>query len=82
MAASDFFHGFIKGFKMPAEDLMANINVVALALIYILGIGIPSLISKIFSKKFLDLKTKGKAKSYWNDLNLGTKQKKDYFNQV
>ena len=78
----DFFRGFMEGFKMPANDLLANVNAIALVFIYILGVGIPSLISKIIGKRFLDIKASKKAKSYWSGLNLGKKQKKDYFSQI
>lgn len=78
----DFFRGFVKGFKMPPDDLLADVNVVALAFIYVFGIGVPSLISRILGKRFLDIKAGKKAKSYWSDLNLGKKQKKDYFSQI
>ena len=61
------------------------INLVLLFLVYAIGVGVTSVISKLFGKKFLDVKYKRK-KSYWNDIKdvsekNTSKDKEEYYNQ-
>ena len=39
-------------------------------IVYIIGVGITSIVAKIFGKSFLDMKLSKKKKSYWSELNL------------
>ena len=60
------------------EGISIVVNSVLLLIVYIIGIGITSIIARITGKDFLDKK---KENSYWSDLNLGKKPKEEYFRQ-
>ena len=45
-------------------------NIILLLPIYILGIGIVFIVSKIVRKNFLETKIENNKKSYWEDLEL------------
>lgn len=59
-----FFNSIIKGFKEFGYDITTIINFVLSLFVYILGIGLVSIIAKITGKHFLDLKFKSKD-SLW-----------------
>jgi len=50
-------------------------------MVYIVGVGITSIISKISGKKFLDTKQSKEKESYWVDLNLKKKKFEEYYKQ-
>lgn len=75
-----FFTGFKKGMKDFGHNTSLIVNSILLAIVYIMGVGITSIIAKIFGKQFLDLKL-SKENTYWNDLNLSKKTKEEYFRQ-
>ncbi|MBS3126403.1 hypothetical protein J4453_03125 [Candidatus Woesearchaeota archaeon] len=74
-----FFKGFKKGVKMFGQNIGVIVNTALLAIVYIIGVGITSIIAKLFRKHFLDLKHS--PHSYWSDLNLKKKPMKDYYRQ-
>ena len=76
----EFTDGFKQGQKEFGESIAVIVNSVLLSMVYILGIGITSIIAKISGKRFLDLKFEDK-KTYWEDLNLGKKETKYYYKQ-
>lgn len=95
-----FFKGFKKGMKDFGNNISLIINSILLTIVYLIGVGITSIIAKLSEKSFLDSKLskpdefsqensgviKNKLflteeKTYWNDLNLGRKNKEDYFRQ-
>ena len=76
---SQFLTGFQKGMKNFGHNISIIINTILLFFIYIIGVGITSVISKIVKKHFLDLKLK--KESYWSDLNLKKKKIEDYYRQ-
>ena len=59
-----FFSDLYKGFKEFGQDIASVVNFFLLLIVYILGIGPVSIISKIFGKHFIDLRFKEK-KSTW-----------------
>ena len=77
----DLLIGIKEGQKSFGEDIAIIINFLLLSLAYLFGIGITSMIAKIISKSFLDLKIDKNAKTYWQELNLGKKPIKEYYRQ-
>lgn len=57
---------FYNGFKEFSKVIITTVNFILLSIVYILGVGLTSLIAKFFNKHFLDLKKKD-VKSYYND---------------
>lgn len=57
--------------KKFSANMVAITNLILLLLVYLLGVGISSIVAKIIGKKFLDLKkpdknhSDKKVKSYW-----------------
>ena len=73
--------GFKEGQKAFIETIAVIINSILLSLVYILGVGITSIIGKLFKKNFLDMKVDKKAQSYWNDFDLKKKKVDEYYRQ-
>ena len=67
-----FFKGLQQGFKNFGHTITGVINFFMLLIVYILGIGIISIISKLVGKHYLDLKKSG-SKSNWHEHKV-TKQ--------
>ena len=76
---------FIKGLKKGMENFGFNItliiNTILLTFVYVIGIGVTSIIAKIFRKHFLELKVSKDKVSYWQDLNLKKKPIEEYYRQ-
>ncbi len=74
---------FFKGFRKGAEEFGAGIatlvNTIILLLVYFVGIGLTSLVAKIFRKNFLEVKPQNS--SYWSELNLGKESVQNYYRQ-
>jgi hypothetical protein len=77
----NFSKGFAQGFKDFGNNISIIVNSVLLLIVYILGVGITSLIAKIFGKHFLEMKLSKKEKTYWSDLNLKKKPIEEYYRQ-
>jgi len=79
------FFQFLKGFKKGMHDFGQNvsliINSILLLIVYIAGVGITFIFSKILHKHFLDLKISKNHKTYWSDLNLNKKKIEEYYRQ-
>lgn len=75
-----FFIGFKKGFKDFGHIITNIINSILLSIVYIIGVGLTSIFSKLFKKHFLGLK-KRNTKTYWRDLNLKKKNIEKYYRQ-
>ncbi len=73
----DLFIGFKRGFKDFGENISIIINSVLLSIVYLVGVGITSIIAKIAKKEFLE--TKMKRESYWSSLNLKKEDKENYY---
>ena len=67
--------------KKISEIIQTVVNTILLSIVYIVGVGMTSLIAKITGKKFLDLNIQKDKESYWEDLELGKKELKDYYRQ-
>jgi hypothetical protein len=76
----DFINGFRKGMESFGQTISVIINSVLLAAVYIIGIGLTSVLSKLLRKNFLELRPSDN-RSYWSDLNLGKKKEADYYRE-
>jgi hypothetical protein len=75
---SQFCQGFKDGFREFGENMACIINAVLLSIVYLIGVGITSIVAKISGKHFLGMKTK---KSYWISLNQNKKPTEEYYRQ-
>lgn len=75
-----FFKGFKEGLKDFSSNISIIINTLLLFIVYLIGVGITSIIAKLFKKHFLDIKL-SKKKSYWTNLNLKKKRIGEYYKQ-
>lgn len=76
-----FFSGFKEGQKQFGETIAIIINSILLSLVYFIGIGLTSIISKILRKNFLDMGINKTGSTYWQKLNLSKKPKEEYYRQ-
>ncbi|MBS3134664.1 hypothetical protein J4214_05530 [Candidatus Woesearchaeota archaeon] len=76
-----FFINFKDGFKDFGHLMAFIVNYVLLFFVYIVGVGLTSIIAKSFKRVFLNIKKKRDAKSYWEDLNLKRKKMIEYYRQ-
>ncbi len=76
-----FFNQVKKGFHDGGTLIGIVVNTVFLSVIYIIAVGLTSLISRIKKKKFIDDSIDESAKTYWVPLNLGKKKKEEYHRQ-
>ena len=60
-----FFKGFKDGFKEFGETITSIVNFFLLLIVYIIGVGITSLIAKATKQKLLELNFKDGRKTYW-----------------
>lgn len=74
----NFINGFKEGQKFFGETVSSLVNLVLLSMVYLFGIGITSVLGKIFKKNFLDLENQD---SYWQELNLDKKPLEEYYHQ-
>jgi len=70
----------LKPLEFLGKIISSIINFILLSIVYFLGIGLTSIIAKIFNKKFLDLKKENK-KTYWEEKEMSDKEFQDYFRQ-
>tara|TARA_Y100000034_G_C6746847_1_gene331740 strand:- start:416 stop:658 length:243 start_codon:yes stop_codon:yes gene_type:complete len=77
----DFINGFKSGFKEFGHNISLIVNSILLSLVYIIGVGITSILAKLLNKKFLETKISKNTETYWNDLNLKKKDIRDYYRQ-
>lgn len=75
------FESFMEGSKMFGEFISSIINFILLFFVYFIGVGITSIVAKIFGVEFLDKKIDKKRKTYWKQLNLEVKPLKEYYRQ-
>jgi hypothetical protein len=81
MSLKNFFSGFGEGFKEFGENVALIVNSLLLSVVYIIGVGLTSLVSKLFKKSFLDMKQSKKSKTYWSNLNLKKRPDEEYYRQ-
>lgn len=76
----DFIKGFQSGMK-DFEYLHVIVNLILLTGVYLIGIGMTSIIAKISKKKFLETEISKDKESYWSDLNLKKEKTEKYLRQ-
>jgi len=65
-SVSLFFKGFYAGMKLFGGVIVSIINFILLIPVYIIGVGLTSIIAKISGKHFMNLKKPDKKiKTYW-----------------
>jgi len=67
--------------KYFGSNIGVIVNSLLLSVVYILGVGLTSLIIRLSGKRLMDIKNKKTGKTYWNDLNLRKKKIKKYYRQ-
>jgi len=67
--------------KQFGEKITTVVNTVLLLLVYVVGVGVTSLVARIFRKHFLERKTSKKKTSYWSDLNIKKQEREKYYKQ-
>lgn len=72
-----FMKGALKAFSMAIAFV---INSILLGLVYLIGVGITSIMARIIGKHFLEV-NKSKKESYWHELNLKKKTIEEYYRQ-
>lgn len=80
-AIARFFSGLKRGARNFGETMVIIVNSALLLVVYLIGIGLTSILSKLAGRKFLDTKPSKEKRSYWSDLNLGKKPQEDYYRQ-
>ncbi len=75
----NFVSSFKKGMQGFGQTITIVVNSILLSVVYLVGVGITSIIAKIFRKKFLELQLKNQE-SYWVTIKK-TKNKEDYYRQ-
>jgi len=76
-----FFNGFKKGMRSFGKNIAIIIDSTLLLIVYLVGVGLTSILAKIFGKHFLESKISKKRETYWSDLNLKKKPIKAYYRQ-
>ena len=76
-----FTKGFGRGFKSFGHGVSAIMNSALLLAVYIIGVGLTSVLAKVSGKHFLETKVQKGEKSYWSDLNLKKRPIEDYYRQ-
>lgn len=77
----EFLKGFRGGMRNFGQNLVGIVNLIPLLIIYIIGVGVTSILAKLFRKRFLETRPSKKRKTYWSDLGLKTKQIESYYRQ-
>ena len=68
-----FIKGLKKGQKEFGETIATVVNSILLSVVYLLGVGLTFIFSRLFDKHFLDSKIDLNKKTYWSNLNLNKK---------
>ena len=77
----EFFNGLKEGPKAFGEDISIIINLIILSVVYIIGVGLTSIIAKILGKHFLELKIDKNKESYWMKFQFESRKKEEYYRQ-
>lgn len=76
-----FLSGLQNGVKIFGDNMNEIVVLILATMIYVFGIGITAIFAKLRGKHFLDMQIHKKQKSYWEDLQLGTKETSTYHRQ-
>ena len=75
------FKGAKRGFTGFGDLISTLVNATLLLLVYLLGVGITSVIAKLVRKHFLEMETNPNLESYWVDLNLEEDKVDNFYRQ-
>ena len=78
---STFFRGFKKGMNNFNQIITTLVNSILLSFVYLIGVGLTSILAKIVRKSFLETKISDKQETYWSELNLKKKSLEEYYQQ-
>jgi hypothetical protein len=73
--------GFKQGMRAFGDSIAVIVNSVLLAVVYLLGVGLTSIVCRLFLKRFLDLKPSKHATTYWVDINLKKRPIEEHYRQ-
>ena len=73
------FKLFLDALKWISKIFTYIVNYILFLIVYTTGIGITSLIAKLFGKVFIELKSK--KNSYWTDLKSKREKQDNYYQQ-
>ena len=73
------FSGIKEGMQEFGHTITAVVNFVLLTVVFVFGVGLISVISKVAKKKFLDKDLKKDAKTYWEKASIGGEKKKEEY---
>jgi hypothetical protein len=76
-----FISGFKSGMQKFGQTISIVVNSILLSIVYLIGVGITSIASKILGKHFLETRLSKKRESYWSKLDLKKKPIDEYYNQ-
>jgi hypothetical protein len=76
---TNFIASFKKGMQGFGQTITTLVNSILLSAVYLVGVGITSIIAKVFRKKFFELKLK-KQESYWVTIKQ-KENKENYYRQ-
>lgn len=76
-----YFGSFTKGMNEFNKDLIFIINSVVLLIVYVLFVGITSIIARVFKKHFLHLNISANIDTYWTSTKQNLDSSEDYFKQ-
>jgi len=70
---------FKEGIKLFGETIAIIFNSILLTIVYFLGVGLTSIVAKIFGKKFINKNLN--SETYWEELDITTTKFEDYYRQ-
>lgn len=81
MKTQKLIKDFLKGMRYFGENISLIINSILLTVVYIIGIGITSIVAKTMGKRFLLTNSPKKLTTYWTKLDLKKDSISDYYRQ-
>ena len=78
-------NNFCKGFIEGSKEFGLSINILVitslLTVVYVLGVGVTSIVAKAIGKHFLNTQLAKNQDTYWTELNLKKKEIDEYYKQ-
>ncbi len=69
MTSHHFFHAVKRGVTSFGETISVIVASVLLLVVYVVGVGVTSIVAKVFGKHFLDTRVSEEKKTYWVDIS-------------
>lgn len=73
------FKGIHEGMGRFGKLVSCIINIFLLLIVFVFGVGLVSVFSRIFGKKYLEVNLDKNSKTYWQDSIVGKRKKEDYY---